>query len=100
MHDPPNNVMPCAHGIGPVVIAWFLGRDRPGLRWLLAGIVALGLPSIALTWQHRPIDILLGTLAAVVGIAVVEAQTARNQWMKSRNEMSRRLTDEVGDRIS
>lgn len=100
MHDPPNNVMPCAHGIGPVVIAWFLGHDRPGWRWLLAGIVALGLPSIALTWQHRPIDILLGTAAAAVGIAVVEAQTGRKQLMKDRNEIPSRLRDKVGGNIS
>jgi hypothetical protein len=79
MHDPPNNIMPCAHGMGPVVIAWFLGRDRPAWRWPLAGILLLGLPSIALTWQHRPIDILLGTLAAIFGIIMAEALIRREQ---------------------
>src|SRR5258707_10246323 len=59
--DPPNNVMPCAHGIGPVVAAWFAGRDRPTWRWPLAAMLVLGLPAIALVWQHRPFDIMLGT---------------------------------------
>lgn len=71
--DKPDNVMPCAHGVGPVVVAWFLYRTHP--RWLWPMVIALliGLPSIALTWQHRPIDILLGTLAATIGITVSEA---------------------------
>lgn len=76
--DPPNNVMPCAHGIGPVVIAWFVARDRPTWTWPLAGMLLLGLPSIALTWQHRPIDIALGTLAALLGIALGEKLNRRN----------------------
>jgi hypothetical protein len=75
--DPPNNVMPCAHGIGPVVGAWFAGRDRPRWRWPLAGMLVLGLPSIALVWQHRPIDIMLGTVAAAIGIAVGERCTRK-----------------------
>jgi hypothetical protein len=77
--DRPYNVFPCAHGIGPVVAAWFAGRDHPTWRWPLAGVVVLGLPSIALVWQHRPIDILLGTLAAFVGIAIGEALIRREQ---------------------
>ena len=77
--DQPYNVFPCAHGIGPVVAAWFAGRDHPTWRWPLAGILVLGLPSIALVWQHRPIDILLGTVAAVIGIAVGEALSRREQ---------------------
>jgi hypothetical protein len=71
--DPPNNVMPCAHGIGPVVGAWFAARDRPGWRWPLVGMLVLGLPTIALVWQHRPVDIVLGALAATVGIILGEA---------------------------
>ena len=75
--DPPNNVMPCAHGIGPVVAAWFTGRDRPTWRWPLIGMLVLGLPSIALVWQHRPIDIVLGIVAAAIGIAIGEALNRR-----------------------
>jgi hypothetical protein len=71
--DAPNNVVPCAHGFGPVVAAWFAGRDRPTWRWPLVGILVLGLPSIALIWQHRPVDIVFGTVVAAVGIAAGEA---------------------------
>lgn len=96
MHDPPNNVMPCAHGIGPVVVAWFLNRDRPKWRWPLAGILALGLPSIALTWQHRPIDILLGTLAAVFGIILAEILIWRgNRSIKIAREKTSSLADQT-----
>ena len=77
--DLPYNVRPCAHGIGPVVAAWFVGRERPRWRWVLVGMVALGLSSIALVWQHRPIDILLGTGAAAIGIAVGATLSRREQ---------------------
>jgi hypothetical protein len=77
--DTPNNVMPAAHGIGPVVAAWFTVRNRPAWRWPLVGMLALGLPSIAFVWQHRPIDIVLGTLAAAIGIAVGEVLIHRGQ---------------------
>lgn len=70
--DQPYNVMPCAHGIGPIVAAWFVGRERPAWRWPLIVVLLATLPSIALVWQHRPIDILLGTVAAGIGIALVE----------------------------
>jgi hypothetical protein len=33
--DQPYNVAPCAHGIGPVVAAWFAGHDHPAWRWPL-----------------------------------------------------------------
>lgn len=77
--DQPYNVMPCAHGIGPIVAAWFVSRDRSTWRWPLAAIIALALPSIALTWQHRPIDILLGTVAAAIGIAFGEMLNRRKR---------------------
>ncbi|HTA29905.1 MAG TPA: hypothetical protein VK731_05450 [Candidatus Cybelea sp.] len=70
--DQPYNVMPCAHGIGPMVAAWFVIQDRPAWLWPLVAWLAVGLSSVALTWQHRPVDILLGTVAAIVGIVVVE----------------------------
>jgi hypothetical protein len=71
--DKPLNVMPCAHAVGPVIAAWFTSREYPRWRWPLAGILLLTLPSIALVWQHRPVDILLGAVAAGIGIAVSEA---------------------------
>lgn len=94
--DPPNNIMPCGHGIGPVVGAWFTGRDRPTWRWRLVGMLALGLPSIALTWQHRPVDILLGIGAAAIGIVFAEAFLRP----KKRNLETLDSTTERRDHIS
>jgi hypothetical protein len=42
-------------------------------------MLLLGLPSIALVWQHRPVDILLGTIAAVVGIVAGEVLSRRER---------------------
>ena len=70
--DPPHCVMPCAHGIGAMVGAWYVGLERPAWRWPLVVMLAVGVPSIALVGQHRPIDILLGTIAVAIGVAVGE----------------------------
>lgn len=78
-HDRPHCVMPCAHGIGAVVAAWFVGLERPTWRWPLMGMLVVGIPSIALIGQHRPIDILLGIVAAAIGIAIAEALNHREQ---------------------
>ncbi|MDB6028904.1 MAG: superfamily protein [Verrucomicrobiales bacterium] len=86
--DHPYNVMPCAHGVGPVVAAWFVGRERPSWRWPLAALLLATLPSISLVWQHRPVDILLGTVAAGVGIAVAE-------WFYRRDIMLHRSMNPV-----
>jgi hypothetical protein len=75
--DAPYNVTPCAHGVGPVVAGWFVCQERPAWRGPMIVIVLVGLASIALVWQHRPVDILLGTVAAVIGIAVAEALNHR-----------------------
>jgi hypothetical protein len=70
--DPPNNVTPCAHGIGPMVAVWFVGGERRTWRWPLVAMLAVGLASIALIWQHRPVDILLGMVAGVAGVVFGE----------------------------
>jgi hypothetical protein len=70
--DRPTNITPCAHAVGPAVAAWFAGRDRPAWRWWLAAMLGLGLPTIAMTWQHRPVDILLGMSAAGLGVLAGE----------------------------
>jgi hypothetical protein len=77
--DPPNNVMPCAHGTGVVIASWFVGRDRPTWRWPMVGMLVLGLPAISLVWQHRPFDIMLGTVASAIGIIVGEVLIRLNQ---------------------
>lgn len=71
-HDLPNNIMPCAHGIGPLMAAWSVGRERPSWRWPLAALLAVGLPSIILIWQHRPIDVVMGIMVAMLGILMGE----------------------------
>jgi len=78
-HDRPHCVIPCAHGIGAVVAGWFVGLERPTWRWPLMGMLVVGMPSIALIGQHRPIDILLGVIAAATGIVIAEALNHREQ---------------------
>lgn len=83
--DRPHNIMPCAHGIGPLITAWFTWRTHPRSLWPLVLVLAIGLPSIALVWQHRPIDIFLGTLAAIIGIMLGEALRRREQAQHTQN---------------
>ena len=88
--DKPYNVMPCAHAVGPIVAAWFASREYPAWRWPLGILLLLTLPSIALVWQHRPLDILLGAVAAAAGIAIAEVQAIRARLaakQSGKNEM-------------
>ena len=75
--DPPRCIMPCAHGIGASVGVWFVGIERPRWRFQLGALLVIGITSIALIGQHRPIDILLGTVAAIIGIVLGETFSAR-----------------------
>jgi hypothetical protein len=77
--DPPRCVLPCGHGLGPTVAAWFVGLDRPAWRKPLTLMLLLGLPSIAFIGQHRPIDILIGEVAAAVGIVIGEVWHRRGR---------------------
>jgi hypothetical protein len=88
--DLPYNVRPCAHGMGPVIVAWFVAQERPRWRWPLVWMLGVGLSSIAFVWQHRPVDILLGTVAAGLGIAIGETLSRREQvsFRKSLRELS------------
>lgn len=69
--DPPTNIRPCAHGIGPLIAVWFFTKEHPEWRWPLMATACVSLGSIAVTYQHRPLDIGLGTVAAVAAVAVV-----------------------------
>jgi hypothetical protein len=89
--DQPFNVTPCAHAVGPIVAAWFAAREYPAWRWPLGVILLLTLPSIALVWQHRPIDIVLGAVAAGIGIAVAETLV---KWQHARALLLLRVSDE------
>ncbi|MBM3907505.1 MAG: hypothetical protein FJ363_05405 [Gemmatimonadetes bacterium] len=68
--DLPVHVFPAGHVQMPVLICWAFWFDRPqSLRWLLpAQLVAT--VGIATTWQHRPVDILVGALMALAAGAV------------------------------
>jgi hypothetical protein len=83
--DQPYNVTPCAHVVGPIIAAWFAAQEYPRWRWPLVAVLLLTLPSIAFVCQHRPIDILLGAIAAAIGITVVEALA------RASRERARRL---------
>jgi len=69
-YDQPTNVFPCGHILAPTISAWFVGTERTSWRPWLALAWLAGAASIAMTWQHRPIDILAGTLIAGLAIAV------------------------------
>jgi hypothetical protein len=77
--DQPYNVTPCAHAVGPIIGVWFASREYPAWRWHLTIVLLLALPSIALVWQHRPVDILLGAVAASIGIAIAEGVASRGR---------------------
>jgi len=68
--DRPTNIFPCGHILAPVIGAWFLSEDYP--RWWLALVLATlaGAVVIAVSWQHRPQDILLGTAIALGAVLV------------------------------
>jgi hypothetical protein len=95
--DPPNNVMPCAHVIGPMIVAWFVVRGRPAWRWPLMGMVALAAASVALTWQHRPIDIVIGMGISGVAIATGD-ELSRRLWAKEPNKAPEPTTMAVTSR--
>jgi hypothetical protein len=77
--DPPNCVLPCGHVIGATAAAWFIRLERPTWRWPLVAMLAVGFVSIAVIGQHRPVDILIGTVATAVGIGVAEVLGKRRR---------------------
>lgn len=64
--DLPANILPAGHILMPVLICWAFAHDRP--RWLLWLVPCqlLGAVAIVTTWQHRPVDVLIGVAFAVV----------------------------------
>jgi hypothetical protein len=63
--DKPTNILPCGHILMPVVSGWALARERPRWLWWLAPFQVLGAVAIVTTWQHRPIDLVIGVVVAV-----------------------------------
>jgi len=76
--DRPTNVMPCGHVMPPIVAFWFIATERPSwLKWSLAALL-LAVVSVVTTWQHRPIDIVIGGVLSVAAIGAV-----KRPWRKS-----------------
>jgi hypothetical protein len=86
--DQPFNITPCAHGIGPVIAVWFVVKEYPQWRVPLVAALLLALPSIALVWQHRPLDIVLGTVAAAIGIILAEYLQRRFRTVRATVAMT------------
>ena len=67
-HDNPVCIVPCGHVMGPIAIVFLLYRERPKwILWMLP-LLALGLISIATTFQHRPIDIVTGSIVTLTAV--------------------------------
>ncbi len=63
--DLPNNILPAGHILMPVIICWAFARDRPRWLWWLVPAELLGAVAIVTTWQHRPVDVVIGGAIAV-----------------------------------
>lgn len=63
--DNPLCIVPCGHVMGPIAITCLHAFERP--RWLLwiLPLLGIGIVSIATTWQHRPLDILVGSIISL-----------------------------------
>lgn len=80
--DAPVNVVPAGHILMPVLIIWAFWHDRPEWLYWLVPAEALGMIAIVTTWQHRPVDVLMGILLAlawgfVFGVGKRAEATAR-----------------------
>lgn len=63
--DLPVHVVPAGHILMPVLIVWAFAYERPRWLWWLVPAELVGAAGIATTWQHRPIDVLAGTVLAI-----------------------------------
>jgi len=63
--DLPNNILPAGHILMPVIICWAFAFDRPRWLWWLVPAELLGAAAIVATWQHRPVDVVIGVALAV-----------------------------------
>jgi membrane-associated phospholipid phosphatase len=58
--DRPVNIFPCGHVLWPIATLYFLARESR--KWLipLLPLFLFGTITIVTTWQHRPVDVLVG----------------------------------------
>jgi len=62
--DRPVCIFPCGHIVGPMLVFYFLAQEnRKHFYWLIPMLV-FGSFCIIATWQHRPIDVLIGMIIA------------------------------------
>ena len=63
--DLPVNILPAGHVLMPVIICWAFAIDRPRWLWWLVPCEIVGTVAIVTTWQHRPVDVVIGVALAV-----------------------------------
>lgn len=63
--DLPVNILPAGHVLMPVIICWAFALDRPRWLWWLVPCEIVGTVAIVTTWQHRPVDVVIGVALAV-----------------------------------
>jgi hypothetical protein len=63
--DRPVSILPAGHILMPVLVIWAFSIDRPRWLWWLVPVEVLGAVAIVTTWQHRPVDVLIGVVLAV-----------------------------------
>lgn len=77
--DNPVCIVPCGHVIGPLIIVSLVAlENRQRLIWMLP-FLGLGLISIATSWQHRPIDILTGSIITLSAFVLTRWAFHRRQ---------------------
>jgi len=59
--DKPVNILPAGHALWPVIGVYFLAQERRSWLWWMLPLLLFGMMTIATTWQHRPVDIVIGT---------------------------------------
>ena len=68
--DNPVCIVPCGHVITPIAVFCILLRQNSRWFFWLLPLLSLGIISIVVTWQHRPIDVIYGTLISLFGVVL------------------------------
>jgi hypothetical protein len=76
--DNPVCIAPCGHVMGPITIICLLARERPSRLYWMLPLLGLGILSIATTWQHRPLDILTGSIISLISVTLTWELFKRN----------------------
>jgi len=79
--DRPVNILPCGHVLWPVIGIYFLGQEKPKWLWWMILLHLFGMWSVWATWQHRPIDVLIGTVIALTAARVADGRA----WTRVRS---------------